>query len=148
MTRRPSHGRTRANIVRAVKLSAPLRVGIVGDDRKRAAEAEEELRAIGVRRIGVDHIRPYGRGAGEAAPGTSGLCGRCGDGCASIGPGGQVSPCVFSTWMAVGNVQQAPLPTILNGNRMSEAAAAIRGAANTASRQSNCVPKNPCAPPL
>ncbi|MFB4194177.1 radical SAM protein [Streptomyces carpaticus] len=150
MTRRPSHGRTRANIVRALKLGIPLRVGIVSNDKERAAEAEAELRAIGVQRIGIDHIRPYGRGAAEPSPDTSGLCGNCGDGCASIGPNGQVAPCVFSTWMEIGNVQQAPLAAILSGDKMIQATAAIRGDVTMAKCQPDCqphcVPNNPCDP--
>jgi MoaA/NifB/PqqE/SkfB family radical SAM enzyme len=150
MTGRPSHGRTRGNIVKAVGLGIPLRVGIISHDKDRAAEAEKELRALGVQRIGVDHVRPYGRGAQHATPDPSGLCGHCGDGCASIGPNGQVSPCVFSTWMGVGNVQQASLTAILGSDTMSEATAAIRGAVGMAkcnpNCQPNCTPKNPCDP--
>lgn len=35
-------------------------------------------------------------------------------------------PCVFSTWMGVGNVQDAPLNAILGGPEMDEANAIIR----------------------
>ncbi|MEW2453504.1 SPASM domain-containing protein [Streptomyces albus] len=55
------------------------------------------------------------------------MCGRCGAGRASVGPDGNVSPCVFSAGlMDVGNVQDAPLGSILGGAAMSEAQGRIR----------------------
>ncbi|MFE1763510.1 radical SAM protein [Streptomyces angustmyceticus] len=129
VTGRSSHGRTRANIERAVGLGIPLRVGIVdGGNGQRVDEAREDLEAMGISRISVDHVRPFGRGAQGEAPDCSGLCGRCGNGRAVVGPTGEVAPCVFSTWLGVGNIQDAPLASILNGTAMSEAAKSIRRA--------------------
>ncbi|GHJ36932.1 radical SAM/SPASM domain-containing protein [Streptomyces sp. TS71-3] len=127
MTRRPSHARTRANIEKAVRLGVPLRVGIVaGSDAQRVDEARRELEALGVTRIRGDRVRPFGRGAGVHAPDPAELCGQCGVGTAAVSPTGEVSPCVFSGWMGVGNVQDTPLAGILGGAAMAEANISIR----------------------
>ncbi|MFB8762325.1 radical SAM/SPASM domain-containing protein [Nocardiopsis alba] len=122
MTGRPaSHRHTRTNIVRAVELGVPLRVAIITTDGEGAEETRTELEGLGVTRIGVDRVRPYGRGAQGDEPDCSGLCGACGDGRASIAPDGSVSPCVFSTWMSAGNVRTEGLVDILTGPAMAQA---------------------------
>jgi MoaA/NifB/PqqE/SkfB family radical SAM enzyme len=126
ITGRPSHGRTRANIVKAVQLGIPLRAGIiVGEETQRADEARQELQGLGVTDIRVDHVRPFGRGAEGQAPDVGGLCGRCGTDRAAIGPNGDVSPCVFSRWLNVGNVHDTPLAVILGSPAMASANASI-----------------------
>ncbi|OLT24885.1 hypothetical protein BJF83_23715 [Nocardiopsis sp. CNR-923] len=93
----------------------------------------------------VDRVRPFGRGAdgNPREPDASGLCGNCGDGRASIGPDGTVSPCVFSTWMGVGDIRRVPLVDILTGPEMNLAQGTIR-----ASRDPKNPPPNPipCGP--
>ncbi|GAB3207014.1 Radical SAM superfamily enzyme, MoaA/NifB/PqqE/SkfB family [Marinactinospora thermotolerans DSM 45154] len=126
LTKRPSHQHTRRNIIKALKLGIPLRVGIITTDGHDLEATKRELEALGVKRIGVDHVRPFGRGSEGAAPDVSGLCGRCGDGRASIAPDGTVSPCVFSTWMEVGNVRETALKSILSAPTMRDARALIR----------------------
>lgn len=84
-------------------------------------ETRAELHQLGLTHIGVDHVRPYGRGAPTQEPDCVGLCGACGDNRASIGPDGTASPCVFSTWMNAGNVRQEPLADILTGPDMTQA---------------------------
>ncbi|MFI0941225.1 radical SAM/SPASM domain-containing protein [Streptomyces sp. NPDC021020] len=144
VTRRASHRRTRANIARAVSLGVPLRVGVIGADAQRVEAAREDLRTLGVTRIGTDRVRPFGRAAAGHAPDPSGLCGDCGNGKAAIGPDGTVSPCVFSTFMDVGNVMVSRLADILSGVPMAEARAAVQGAA---ARGRGCYPDQaPCGP--
>ncbi|MFC9883139.1 radical SAM/SPASM domain-containing protein [Streptomyces libani] len=129
VTSRRTHARTRTNIERAVGLGIPLRVGIIdGGEAQRVAEARSDLEGLGVTRIGVDHVRPFGRGSQEQAPDMANLCGRCGTGRAAISPTGDVSPCVFSGWMGVGNVKTSSLATILSGADMKRANTSIRAA--------------------
>ncbi len=130
MTGRRSHRRTRANIERAVGLGIPLRVGIISADEGRTVDqTQRDLESVGVTRIGVDHVRPFGRGAhDQTPPNPANLCGRCGTGRAAISPTGDVSPCVFSDWMSVGNVKDSPLATILYGNAMNQANTSIQDA--------------------
>ncbi|MER6529364.1 radical SAM protein [Streptomyces sp. NPDC001508] len=146
VTRRNSHTRTHANIVKAVTDRIPIRVSvIVSDPSDTGAETRRELQALGVRTVHVDHVRPFGRAANGQEPCTDGLCGRCGDGRASIAPNGKVSPCVFSTWMGVGNVQDAPLGAILGGPEMAQANATIRQGRDLSVSYS-CGPDSPCGP--
>jgi MoaA/NifB/PqqE/SkfB family radical SAM enzyme len=127
MTGRPaSHRHTRRNLVQALALGIPTRVGIITVDGNGVEETRTELEALGVTRIGVDRVRPYGRGASGQEPDCSGLCGACGDNRASVAPDGTVSPCVFSTWMRAGNVQQDRLADILSGPDMAQARGTIQ----------------------
>lgn len=127
VTQRPSHARTRANILKAIGYGIPIRVSvIVTGDADSGDEARQELAALGAERVRIDRVRPFGRGANGRQPDTGGLCGRCGTGRASIGPGGVVSPCVFSTWLRAGSVQDSSLAAILGGPEMAYANAAIR----------------------
>ncbi|MEU7167334.1 radical SAM protein [Streptomyces morookaense] len=162
VTRRPSHARTRANIVKAIELGVPIRVGIVGDTERIIAAAKADLESIGVSQIGIDRIREFGRAACGQNPDGANLCGGCGDGRASIDPSGTVSPCVFSTWMGVGNVREDSLTSILNGPALSDAVDSLRevwgwgkdkgkggGSGGGGQRKPcgpDCVPKNPCDP--
>ncbi|WP_406331875.1 radical SAM protein [Streptomyces sp. NBC_00203] len=131
MTGRPSHGRTRTNIAEAVRRGIPLRVGIIaGSEAQHVGEAKQDLESLGVIRVRVDHVRPFGRGGQDRAPDTGNLCGRCGTGRAAIDPTGDVSPCVFSAWLSVGNVKEAPLASILNGPAMARTNASIRSRRN------------------
>ncbi|MDX6353358.1 MAG: hypothetical protein QOF98_261, partial [Streptomyces sp.] len=76
MTRRPSHARTRANIGQAVSLGIPVRVGIISEEGADQVDAaRRDLEGLGVTRIGVDHIRPFGRGARDQAPDVTKPCG-------------------------------------------------------------------------
>ncbi|MEV0635864.1 radical SAM/SPASM domain-containing protein [Streptomyces sp. NPDC050619] len=129
VTGRPSHGRTRTNIAEAVRRGIPLRVGIIaGSEAQRVGEARQDLESLGVSRVRVDHVRPFGRGGqGQGqAPDMGSLCGRCGTDRAAISPTGDVSPCVFSAWLSVGNVRDAPLYSILNSPAMVKTNASIR----------------------
>ncbi|WP_232532498.1 radical SAM/SPASM domain-containing protein [Nocardiopsis dassonvillei] len=122
MTGRPaSHRHTRRNLVKALNLGIPARASIITSTGTGVEETRAELRALGVTRIGVDHVRPYGRGAQGQEPDCSGLCGACGNGRASVAPDGSVSPCVFSTWMRAGNVHTEELADILTGPGMTRA---------------------------
>lgn len=139
MTGRPaSHRHTRRNLIKAVELGVALRVGIITADSADVEETRRELEDLGVTRIGVDHIRPFGRGAAGQAPDMAGLCGACGDGRAAIGPDGAVSPCVFSGWMSVGNIRTTALTRILDSPAMGKAQDTIRAGKD---------PKNPPPPP-
>ena len=126
MTGRPaSHRHTRRNLVKALVLGIPTRASIITTDGEGVEETRAELLQLGVTRIGVDHIRPYGRGASGQKPDCSGLCGACGDNRAAVSPAGTVSPCVFTTWMGAGNIHEAALADILTGPDMAQARAGI-----------------------
>ncbi|GAA4996463.1 hypothetical protein GCM10023205_82120 [Yinghuangia aomiensis] len=127
VTRRPSHAKTEANIATALRFGIPLRVGIVRiNERQDVPAAIARLRGLGVTDIGVDNERPYGRAGGSTDPRR--LCGRCGMARAAIDPYGNVSPCIMSTWVRVGNVRVRPLQAILDGGALTQATTVIQRA--------------------
>ncbi|MFD0631809.1 radical SAM protein [Catenulispora yoronensis] len=153
ITERDSHRKTRANIIQAIALRIPLRVGIVQKyPTQRVREARAELEALGVRsdRIGLDKVRAFGRGQGDhAACDVNELCGHCGNGRAAIGPDGTVTPCIMSSWMGVGNARTQPLADIVAGTAMEQARAIIpkRVAADPCEPGAECKPDAyPCQP--
>lgn len=109
-----SHKHTSVNIQRALELDIPIRAGVVRvDEQQRATEAREQLLGIGVRVEGSDRIIPVGRAARGDQPSARQLCGGCGDGRMSIGPDGEVRPCVFTRWVeSLGNVTTTALSDI------------------------------------
>ncbi|MDT7786687.1 MAG: hypothetical protein QOF58_5106 [Pseudonocardiales bacterium] len=140
---RRSHGRTRANIVEAVRRAIPLRVGVIDVvDEQRVDETVAELARLGVSgEVRVDFLRQVGRGVRDQVPDLGQLCGQCGDGRVAIAPDGSVWPCVFSRWLPVGNVREESLADILAGSRMTETASMLE----TEFAQRPCVP-NMCDP--
>ena len=154
MTGRPaSHRHTRRNLVKALTLGIPTRVGIITTDGEGVEETRDELEALGVTRIGVDHVRPYGRAAQDQEPDCSGLCGACGNGRAAVSPDGTVSPCVFTTWMRAGNIHEAALVDILTGPDMAQARTEILAGKKDEDEDEDgghvtveCAPDNECRP--
>ncbi|MFB4193207.1 radical SAM protein [Streptomyces carpaticus] len=122
-----AHARTRANIRRARELGVPLRGNVVELPAPAHAEGgRRDLLELGIREVGTDRVRPYGRGAAEAgrasgaggagrAAECGGLCGRCGHGRLAVLPDGRVTPCVFARWLTLGNVRERSLPEICAG---------------------------------
>jgi MoaA/NifB/PqqE/SkfB family radical SAM enzyme len=139
---RSSHSATRRNAVKAVSLGIPIRAGVIDTGAGQVDGAKEDLRALGITRIGVDRVRAVGRGGGND---ISELCGRCGQGVAAIGPDGEVWPCVFSRWMPVGNVLTSSLAEILAGRAMAEAVALIPNGRRR-SCGPDCDPNTACSP--
>ncbi|QDY77300.1 radical SAM/SPASM domain-containing protein [Streptomyces qinzhouensis] len=129
ITRRPSHARTRSNLVKALGLGIKPVVSIIEcDDEQRVREARAELSDLGIERIKIDHARPFGRsvcGSGQATD-LSALCGKCGTDRAAVGPDGDVTPCVFTPSLSVGNVLNGSLDGILGGPVMGATKALIR----------------------
>ena len=139
--RQNSYRRTKANIIEALRRSVPLRVGLIDvRDSQRVQEAEAELRRLGVKEIGVDHLRQVGRGVRDQQPDLTQLCGHCGDRQVAVAPDGSVWPCVFSRWLPVGNVRQDALAEVLAGPAMTGTAATL--AKHFAGRAA----KGPCDP--
>ncbi|WP_067491649.1 radical SAM/SPASM domain-containing protein [Actinomadura hibisca] len=145
VTGRASHARTRDNIIRAVQLGVPIRVGIVQHHEDQDVKAAaQELADLGVADIRVDQTRSLGRAASDHESSAADLCGNCGVGKASIDPFGNVSPCPMAAgFLRVGNVLTAPLGEILNGEEMSAARAEILAAPRNSD---GCDPDTECSP--
>ncbi|MFL1431904.1 MULTISPECIES: radical SAM/SPASM domain-containing protein [unclassified Nocardiopsis] len=147
MTGRPaSHRHTRANIISAIEQGVRLRDSIITPDGEGVEETRADLEALGIERIGVDRVRPFGRGNPGTGEDLSGLCGACGDGRASVGPDGTVSPCIMSAWMGVGNAQKTLLADILAGVPMARARDTITAAKKDDEPAPPPAPTKPCGP--
>lgn len=140
ITGRPTHVRTRTNIAEVQRRGIPLRIGVVGVlAGQRSDQAQQELRTLGLNDVRYDDLRGVGRGAPEAGtPDTSELCGRCAHGNLAVAPDGAVWPCVFTRWLAVGNVRQQSLNDILASDRMATVLDQLR---HEFSSHAVCVPK-------
>src|SRR5215469_1885334 len=124
VTGRNTYSRTKANIAEAVRRGIRIRVGIIDvRDGQRTAQAEAELRELGVTSIGLDRIRALGRGGGTCDVGQ--LCGACGQGVAAVSPTGEVWPCVMSRWMPAGSVREETLADIVTSQTWYDLVATI-----------------------
>ncbi|MPZ71358.1 MAG: radical SAM protein, partial [Actinobacteria bacterium] len=142
-----SHGKTLANIRRAIEEGIPLRVGIIAVREGQAVEAAAaQLRDLGVDDVGFDGVREIGRGLQGRTPDTSSLCGRCVDGVLAISPEGEAWPCVFSRWISLGNVRRSSLRDIYEGRAARQARDELgsRFAQRRSSADGSCRPQ--CQP--
>jgi MoaA/NifB/PqqE/SkfB family radical SAM enzyme len=138
VTGRPSHQATRRNAEKAATLGIPIRAGVI--DFGHVPEALSDLQSIGITKVATDRVRRIGRG-GDGTPAPTELCGRCGHDVAAVSADGNVSPCIFTRWLSVGNVRQTPLADILRGPEMVAALATI-----PARNGDPCDPDAECTP--
>ncbi|MER5950239.1 radical SAM protein [Streptomyces sp. NPDC001904] len=143
VTGRPgSHTATRANIVLALAKNIRVQVGVVGVfDGQRITQAHDELVALGVPRVNLDHVRSVGR-AEVHEPSRADLCGRCADARAAVMGDGTVVPCVLGRFLPAGNARDDGLAGVFGGAMWKEIAASIPRAAT------GCPPadSNDCSP--
>lgn len=150
ITRGPkSFTRTMTNIARVVDAQIPLRVGLIEvRDGQRVEQARTYLEGLGVDpdQIGSDHLRQVGRGERTQTADASQLCGWCTSDNLAVLPDGSVTPCVFSSWLAVGNVLTDSLRTIHESPARRDTDAELD--ACFTKREANCRPScNPgCNP--
>lgn len=146
VTGRPTHAQTRRNAEIAVSMGIPIRAGVinVGDDDT-AQAAIDDLRSMGITKIAVDRVRGVGRG-GDGSPAPEELCGRCGQDVAGISADGDVTPCIFSRWLKVGNVRDKGLSEILESPEMAAAMATIPPPRPGVRNADPCDPNAECPP--
>lgn len=142
VTGHPTHRATRRNAEKAVHLGIPIRAGVI--DFGHQEEAVSDLASIGITKVAVDRVRHVGRG-GDSTPAPGELCGRCGQDVAAVSADGDVTPCIFSRWLKVGNVRQTPLTEILGSPEMAAALAAVPAPRGRAC-QPDCDPNSYCPP--
>jgi hypothetical protein len=117
ITGRPTYGRTKANILRALGWSIPLRVGLVGGilPGQRVEQARAQLHRWGVTDVRLDTVRALGRASVTPDVGdVSQLCGRCGHGIAAVLADGSMAPCPMSRWLAEGDVRTGDVAAMLS----------------------------------
>ncbi|EIV92259.1 radical SAM protein [Frankia sp. QA3] len=143
---RGSHTRTRGNIIKAIQLGVPLRVGLIDTGTADVDAARAELLSLGVTNIRVDKVRAFGRAA--AGDATAGPCGNCGLGRAAVGPDGRITPCIM-TDRDGGNVLDTPLAELLSGQRWRDAVGSVprpRTAGDVCNPDSDTPPCGPTKP--
>ncbi|WP_282792099.1 radical SAM/SPASM domain-containing protein [Streptomyces sp. CC224B] len=159
ITQRPgSHQRTRTNIQEAQRRGIPLRVGILHiQPGQRVQQARADIEAMGINDIQMDRVRAVGRAVmGSDGPSAAELCGRCGINRAAILPSGDLTLCVLSRFMPVGNVRVTPLADLIDGPLWRDARSKIPPLSPTACQPDGsdcnpantpaCLPKFPVAP--
>ena len=139
ITQVPGSFRRTVEAIRSLITSGvPVRAGIIRMrmNQEDVEPAKDLLVSLGVDRatIGVDEVRPTGRGCGDSLvpaggqvrmssppsgesmqPGANGTmgCQTCWSGKIAVAPSGDVFPCIFSRELGVGNVLRRPLQEVL-----------------------------------
>jgi uncharacterized Fe-S cluster-containing radical SAM superfamily protein len=105
-----SFDRTIASIRWAIASGLSVRAAIIEMEANagQSGPTRELLEAMGVKRIGADHLRGVGRGAKDQSksPHYDELCGACWRGKLAVTASGQIFPCVFSRAWPVGHANQ------------------------------------------
>jgi MoaA/NifB/PqqE/SkfB family radical SAM enzyme len=147
ITGRPgSHGRTTATMLEALNRGVPVRAGMVAVSAgQRVDQAREQLKTLGIKVTCVDRVRRIGRGAG-VTPGErlDELCGRCASDRLAVCSDGTVRPCVLARWIALGNVRERALSSIVTDGERHRTHAQILAACRPAGGGQN--PNSRCPP--
>lgn len=145
-----SFTRTMANIARVLDAKIPLRVGLIQvREGQRVEEARAYLEKMKVPpdHIGFDRLRQVGRGERTKKADPTELCGWCTSGNLAVLPDGTVTPCVFSRWLAIGNVLADPLRTIYESSTRQTIDAELDACFAKREPRDTCGPTcNPAAP--
>lgn len=142
---RGSHQRTLRNIRQALERGIRLRVGIVHvHDGQRSAQAEAEMRALGIEDVRIDRARKVGRAVADTdtIPSVSELCGRCFHNRLAVSPDGEAYGCILSRFLPTGNVRSERLADIVRSEQFAQARSLIptAGAACPPDDSGDCQP--------
>ncbi|MFI1826742.1 SPASM domain-containing protein [Streptomyces sp. NPDC020412] len=132
----------------------PVRGGVVAvREGQRTVEAAQDLLTLGVKEVGGDRTRAFGRGSRGAAPTIADLCGHCAHEKCAIGPTGDVWPCVLGRFLTIGNVREQRLADIWGGSQMAQVTADITAVHGDGAQSCTppqflpmCGPCQPCVP--
>lgn len=135
----------------AVEAGLAVRAGVVEMDANAhdMPRTRRMLDEAGVHAVNVDRLRGLGRGAGERPPQRKlkELCGRCGNGKVCVSVSGEIYPCVFARFAALGQIKDGGLGAAFGGTPLREFREALidsHGVARkTGLRASNCSPEEP-----
>lgn len=119
ITGRPTLRQTERNIARAVEFGIPVRAEIINVlPDQQIDEAIARLAELGVSSTpGVDSVRAVGRGAMSLSSelDKDQLCGGCTSGTLMVAPSGDVTRCIFTRQVSLGNVLEGELSDIVDG---------------------------------
>ena len=148
---RGSFARTVRNIKKLITRGISLRAAIVEMEENGGMSSDTVafLAGLGVKNIGIQRARKFGRANPTGNEEMSELCGSCSGDTICISPDGKVSPCVMSKKWSVGSVRESTLADILASERLfsvrKEIYDATVGVRNEAGVNDICTPKT-CNP--
>ena len=145
---RGSFARTISNLQKLVAAGVETRVSVIEMEENTSgiAETVEMLKGLGIENIGVDHVRPFGRGLAHVdGPELAGLCGACAENVLCIGPSGVVTPCIMSKAWTVGSIRSQKLTDICQSDDLFELRQRISEETSARRPVAYCKPKA-CAP--
>jgi sulfatase maturation enzyme AslB (radical SAM superfamily) len=140
------------NIQRVLNADLILRAGIVEMDQNKddVVKTREFLENLGIKDVGTDRLRAFGRAEKADCSGLGELCGNCAGSILSIGPDGIVSPCIMSKQWPVGSLLEAPLAQIATSHELTALRKSIQYATCSVDQleMGGCNPdrRNPCGP--
>jgi len=143
-----SHARTVETIRRLHEANVPLRVAVVRVPLNApTCEATVKfVRDMGIEAVGIDDARAFGRAQHLTGrpPQLKELCGHCWEGTACVDPQGNVSPCIMSRHMVVGNAGSSALDEIFGSQELDSAREQIYTQVYVPRQETaNCGPNNP-----
>jgi sulfatase maturation enzyme AslB (radical SAM superfamily) len=116
-----SFEKTTGNLRLLLQAEIPVRVGVI-EMEENAGQTEatvQFLRDLGVRNVGTDRVRHFGRGSTSSASELSELCGACAENTLCVGSDGKVSPCIMSKQWEVGSVLDARLADLARSEKLT-----------------------------
>jgi sulfatase maturation enzyme AslB (radical SAM superfamily) len=122
-TKRGSFDKTMRNIDAVLEAGLPLRAGVISMplNEDRVDDTVSFLRARGVKDVGSDRVRDFGRASGgKDCDRLDNLCGKCAGPTLCVSPNGGVSPCIMSKTWSVGSMLETPLAQLISSSRLSE----------------------------
>jgi hypothetical protein len=125
-----SHSATLSNITKLLTRGISLRVGIISMDQNKETVPDtiSFLEALGVKQIGSDRVRSFGRASDlRSASNTdlSELCGSCWRGSICVSPQGILSPCIMAKRWTVGSLFDSDLATLVKSDHLKHIRARI-----------------------
>lgn len=122
ITKKPgSHRQTMRGIDAVLAAQLRLRAGVITmpQNEDHLDETVAFLKARGVKEVGTDHVREFGRGSDEDDDSCLGnLCGNCSGSTLCVAPNGKVSPCIMSKTWSVGSILETPLAEVVESDRL------------------------------
>lgn len=147
-----SFSRTVRNILTLSKAEIPVRVGIIEmpENVGQVPSTIHFLSSIGITKVGMDRLRPFGRGGTTRKPEMAGLCGQCADNILCVASDARVSPCIMSKEWTVGSLLDTPFSELLMSAKLANTRneiyrATVRQGTQATNIQTICDPKT-CGP--
>ena len=116
-----SFNKTIGNIKRILASNIALRVSIIemSINKNHMDDTIQFLKSIGVKHIGTDKMRPFGRASSKSTKASlKDLCGSCAGSTLCIAPNGNVSPCIMSKQWSIGSIRADSLSSLVKSKSL------------------------------